>query len=229
MFALLSILLLVCLVGLIRPFAKLTRKHFGWGAAGTFVLMPLAAPPSPQDKNTSSASGNSQAVLSPAQAIALEKKNTAEITKLKKEAVAAKALDENLLIYSRLAELAPANADYAAKKSEFQAKLDARARYEDHPEEALSLGKVSWHKDGFGSVMIIDRLTVTNDAPFPIKDFSIDCDHYAPSGTKIDSNDRTVYEVVPASGKFQLRNFNMGFIASQAASTSCQVTDAKVS
>ena len=97
-----------------------------------------------------------------------------------------------ICIYSHLAELAPDNADYATKKGELQTKLDARARYEDHPEEALSLGKVSWHKDGFGSVMIIDRLTVTNDAPFPVKDFTIDCEHYAPSGTKIDSNERTV-------------------------------------
>ena len=80
---------------------KFKRKHFGWGTAGAFVMMLVTAPPSPRDKSTpSAASGSAQAVLSPAQARALEKKNTTEIAKLKKEAATAETLDDNLHLQS---------------------------------------------------------------------------------------------------------------------------------
>lgn len=83
--------------------------------------------------------------------------------------------------------------------------------------------KYEWQKGGFDNVMIIN-FTVQNRNQFPIKDFTISCDHSAPSGTRIDSNRKTVYEVVPANGKLSKKEFNMGFIASQAARSSCSVT-----
>ena len=76
--------------------------------------------------------------------------------------------------------------------------------------------------------MIIDRLTVINDAPFPIKDFILHCVHQAHSGTDIDDNTRTIYEIVPANGKKTIRNINMGFIASQVATSNCEITGAKL-
>ncbi len=50
-----------------------------------------------------------------------------------------------------------------------------------------------WYKSGFGSVMVAD-LTVTNPTAIRFKDFEVTCTHFAPSGTKIDSNTRTVYQ-----------------------------------
>ena len=65
--------------------------------------------------------------------------------------------------------------------------------------------------------------TITNKNDFEIKDIEIKCYHYAPSGTLIDSNTRTVYEKIPAKGKKTLKDFNMGFIHSQANKSGCIV------
>lgn len=81
-----------------------------------------------------------------------------------------------------------------------------------------------WSKDGFGTIMMVD-FTFTNRSPYEAKDITVTCTHYAPSGTKIDSNTRTIYEIIPAKGKKTIRNFNMGFIHSQASSSSCKIDD----
>lgn len=90
----------------------------------------------------------------------------------------------------------------------------------------ITLG-YKWTKDGFGTIMMVD-FTLTNRSPFDAKDITVTCTHYAPSGTEIDSNTRTIYEVVPAHGKKVIKDFNMGFIHSQAASTSCRIDDLDV-
>lgn len=84
-----------------------------------------------------------------------------------------------------------------------------------------------WSKSGLGMVMEVD-FTFTNRSPYPAKDITVTCTHYAPSGTEIDSNTRTIYEIIPAKGKKTIRNFNMGFIHSQASSTSCKIDDLEI-
>jgi type 1 fimbria pilin len=81
----------------------------------------------------------------------------------------------------------------------------------------------TWSKD-FGDIMMAN-FTINNPSDHSFKDFEIRCDHSAKSGTHIDSNTRTIYEVVKAHSKRTFRNFNMGFIHSQAASSSCRITD----
>jgi len=85
----------------------------------------------------------------------------------------------------------------------------------------------SWAKEGFGNVMEAN-FTITNNSDHQIKDIEITCTHYAKSGTRIDSNERTIYDVVPAKSKKTIKNFNMGFIHSQTEKTSCVITDLKV-
>ena len=84
----------------------------------------------------------------------------------------------------------------------------------------------SWKKAGFDSIMKAD-FTVTNNNAFAIKDIEITCTHSANSGTVIDRNNRTIYEIVKANGKRKFPDFDMGFIHSQAASSSCQITSVK--
>lgn len=67
--------------------------------------------------------------------------------------------------------------------------------------------------------------TFENKNPFAVKDLTVKCDHLAPSGTKIDSNTRTVFEIVPKNGKKTVRDVNMGFIHSQSAKSGCEITD----
>jgi hypothetical protein len=81
----------------------------------------------------------------------------------------------------------------------------------DEVKNELSLD-FKWSKGAFESAMIAD-FTITNNSDRSVKDLTITCTHYASSGTKIDSNTRPVYEVVPAHGKKRVRDFNMGFIS----------------
>lgn len=85
----------------------------------------------------------------------------------------------------------------------------------------------NWSKGGFDSIMMVD-LKVQNNGQRDIKDFEVTCEHQSNSGTKIDSNDRVVYEVVKAGETKNFKEFNMGFIHSQAKSTSCGITDLTV-
>jgi hypothetical protein len=85
----------------------------------------------------------------------------------------------------------------------------------------------SWAKEGFGNVMEAN-FTITNNSEHQIKDIEITCTHYAKSGTRIDSNERTIYDTVAVKSKKTIKNFNMGFIHSQAEKTGCVITDLKV-
>lgn len=220
------LLFFACLVGVFRPIKGLKRWHFGVGAFVSFILVGITAP----EPDTSKAGNppNTAALLSPTEAAALEKKNAAQIDSLKREVaeLPASDIDANLRIYQRLSELAPANSGFAEKVTTYRAKHAARARYEEHPEEALEITTFDWTKGGFGSIMMIDRLVVRNDAPFPIKDFVVKCIHQGPSGTDMDSNTRKVYEIVPAGDTKTVRNINMGFIHSQATTSHCEITRA---
>ena len=65
--------------------------------------------------------------------------------------------------------------------------------------------------------------TFQNDNEIAVKDVEVRCDHTAPSGTPIDSNSRTIYEIFKPKSRRTIKEFNMGFIHSQAATSSCYV------
>lgn len=87
----------------------------------------------------------------------------------------------------------------------------------------IRIGGFSWAKDGFGTVMKA-TFVIYNDNIFPVKDITVTCTHAANSGTKIDSNTRTIYERVDARGYFSVVQMNMGFIHSAVTSSECRVT-----
>ena len=82
----------------------------------------------------------------------------------------------------------------------------------------------AWGKQGFGNVMIAN-FTIRNKSNYDVKDIEAKCTHSANSGTVIDSNDRTIYEIVKAHTTKKVNGFNMGFIHSQAAQSSCEIVD----
>ena len=84
-----------------------------------------------------------------------------------------------------------------------------------------------WGKGGFGSVMRAD-LTVTNTSRYAVRDLEVECVHYAKSGARIDSNRRTIFDVVPAGQARTFADFNMGLINAQADRSACQVVGVKV-
>src|SRR6266849_1410843 len=75
----------------------------------------------------------------------------------------------------------------------------------------ISIADWNWSKGGFDTVMIAN-FNIKNDNPFSVKDLKVRCMHRAPSGTEIDRNTRTIYEIVPAHGIKRIRDFSMGFI-----------------
>jgi hypothetical protein len=83
-----------------------------------------------------------------------------------------------------------------------------------------------WYKDGFGSIMIVD-FTISNPTTYRFKDVEIRCSHYAPSGTAIDSNTRTITRSSSRRKSRRCRT-SMGFIVEQATQSSCRITDLTV-
>lgn len=81
-----------------------------------------------------------------------------------------------------------------------------------------------WYKGGFDNVMIADIL-IDNQSNHDIKDIKVTCIHSAKSGTLIDSNTRTIYDVVKAKSKKKFRKFNMGLIHSQAERSTVEIAD----
>lgn len=97
----------------------------------------------------------------------------------------------------------------------------------DPKEQALNfvkLEKFEWKKGGFDSIMMLTA-TIKNKGTRDVKDLEIKCKHSSNSGTKIDSNTKVVFEIVKAGKSLRIKDFSMGFIHGQAASTNCQITD----
>ncbi len=92
--------------------------------------------------------------------------------------------------------------------------------------DALKLN-YKWWKTGFDNIMEAD-FTIRNTSSRGVKDIEIECVHYAQSGTQIDRNTRTVYDVVPAGKTRTFPKFNMGFIHDQVKSSSCQIEDVEL-
>jgi hypothetical protein len=93
-------------------------------------------------------------------------------------------------------------------------------------EEAMrnvTIGSFYWDKDGFGTIMKA-TFVIHNRNKFPVKDVQVTCTHAANSGTKIDSNTRTVYERISSDGSKAIIGFNMGFIHTAATASKCAVT-----
>jgi len=89
----------------------------------------------------------------------------------------------------------------------------------------VTISDFSWKTTAFNTVMEAN-FTINNTNPFPVKDITIKCQHSANSGTVIDSNTHTIYEIIPANTSKTFNDINMGFIQSQASKSACWVTSA---
>jgi hypothetical protein len=88
----------------------------------------------------------------------------------------------------------------------------------------IRVGNLRWSKEGFGNVMEAS-FSITNQNRYPVKDLVVKCIHFAPSGSAIDSNTRTVYQRIPVGQTILVHELNMGFIHTQATRSYCSVTD----
>jgi hypothetical protein len=72
---------------------------------------------------------------------------------------------------------------------------------------------------------MIGTFTIKNTNDFGVKDVVILCEHFAPSGTLIDRNTKTIYQSIKPKSAVTIRDFSMGFLHTQAAKSSCAVKD----
>ncbi len=94
---------------------------------------------------------------------------------------------------------------------------------DDTATQNVELVDFSWKTGGFDNIMLA-TFVVRNNNDFAVKDITIRCNHSAKSGTEIDSNTKTIYETIDPKKKRTFRDFNMGFIHSQASKSRCQIT-----
>lgn len=88
----------------------------------------------------------------------------------------------------------------------------------------IELKNLRWSKEGFGNVMEVS-VTLINKGQRDVKDIEFKCEHFSNSGTRIDSNKRIIYEIIPAGKSKTIKEFGMGFIHNQATKTGCHVSD----
>lgn len=147
----------------------------------------------------------------------------AEVKKSRPEAFYMKELAAlNPAAHKREVELA---AERLKKAAQERAQKEAFEEAQRRPERLIQIAKFSWSRGGFGTIMNAS-FVISNKNSFPVKDLRVKCTLSAPSGTIIDSNTRTIYQSIRANGQITLRDFNMGFVHSQSASASCDVTSA---
>jgi hypothetical protein len=95
----------------------------------------------------------------------------------------------------------------------------------EQAKESLEIVEWTWGKKGFGNIMEA-TFRIRNKGPKDFKDIEIECVHTAPSGTVIDRNLRVIYEVVKAGETRTFKDFNMGFIHSQASKSAAGIRNA---
>lgn len=74
-----------------------------------------------------------------------------------------------------------------------------------------------------GNAFMEANFTINNKGSRAVKDIEITCRHSAKSGTFIDKNTRTIYDVVKANTTKTFEKFDMGLIRDQVESSSCKI------
>lgn len=92
-------------------------------------------------------------------------------------------------------------------------------------QQSLEIVEWNWRSVAGGNVMEA-TFKIRNKGTKAFKDIEIKCVHAAASGTEIDSNTRTIYEIVKPGETKEFKNFNMGFIHSQAKSSKATIRNA---
>lgn len=67
---------------------------------------------------------------------------------------------------------------------------------------------------------------IRNNSDKDIKDIAIECTTFGKSGTEVDKVNTVIYDTIKAKSMRKFKGINMGFINSQSAKSSCEITDA---
>ena len=90
----------------------------------------------------------------------------------------------------------------------------------EHPERFVRIAAFDWSK-AIEDMQV--NFTLASALPFAVKDVEVVCTHFARSGIEVASARRTIETVLPAHGRLEVREFDMGTIHAQASSSGCRV------
>ena len=90
----------------------------------------------------------------------------------------------------------------------------------ENPERFVRIAAFDWSK---GIEDMQANFTLASALPFPVTDVEVVCTHFARSGVEVASARRTIRTVLPAHGRLEVREFDMGTIHAQASSSGCRV------
>jgi hypothetical protein len=91
----------------------------------------------------------------------------------------------------------------------------------EHPERFVRIAAFDWSKARIEDMQA--NFTLASALPFAVKQVEVVCTHFARSGVEVASARRTIETVLPAHGRLEVRDFDMGTIHAQASSSGCRV------
>jgi hypothetical protein len=90
----------------------------------------------------------------------------------------------------------------------------------EHPERFVRIAAFDWFK----SIEDMQaNFTLASALPFAVTNVEVVCTHFARSGVEVASARRTIATVLPAHGRLEVKDFDMGTIHAQASSSGCRV------
>ena len=87
----------------------------------------------------------------------------------------------------------------------------------------LTLREVAWSRSRYGALFA--NFLIENVGDGDVRDFTIACVAYGPSGTAIDSVSKTIYEILKAKTTKEYEGVEIGPIHSQVAAVRCLATE----
>jgi hypothetical protein len=94
----------------------------------------------------------------------------------------------------------------------------------ENPERFVRIAAFTWSK-AVPEIVIQADLTIESALPFALKEIEVACAQFARSGVVIDSQRRTITEVLPAHGRLQVEALNIGPVHPQAGSSGCRIVN----
>jgi hypothetical protein len=103
-----------------------------------------------------------------------------------------------------------------------QAEPAAAAPRPDNPERFVRIAAFTWSK-AVPEIVIQADLTIESALPFALKEIEVACAQFARTGVVIDSQRRTITELVPAHGSLQVEALVIGPVHPEAGSSGCRI------
>ena len=94
------------------------------------------------------------------------------------------------------------------------------------PKDNVNVSISNTNRGGFGTVIIAD-INIYNGNKTAVGDIKFTCNGFSRTGTRIDSNTRTIYEYVEPFNYKTIKGYNIGYVHSDVSYFKCQTVNIK--